>query len=241
MKTKLLFTIALIFTASFSFSQNLVLSHDGETLEPDAEITVQGLATAEEIVVELAVTNTGSATIDVLCQRYEVDMVDGSVNTFCWGGLCYPPWTGLSAIHHTIGAGITIDDDFSGHYEPEGNAGISTIAYTFFDMNDPNDSVQVTILFDGMTVGVNEISKYNNIEVYPNPANQYVKVDLNVQQLDGEVNFQLIDITGSIIQEVKSNSTEVRINTSDVAKGLYMYRAIVNDKIVATDKLVIQH
>ena len=91
MKTKLLFTIGFILAAGFVFSQNLVLSHDGETLEPNAQITVQGSAADPEIVVELDVTNTGTTSLEVLCQRYELDMVTGSLSAICWGGLCYGP------------------------------------------------------------------------------------------------------------------------------------------------------
>lgn len=241
MKTRLLFALALLITSSLAFSQSLVLEFEGETLEPGAEISVEGSASLAEIVVELAVTNSGSATIDVLCQRYELDLVDETTNAFCWGGLCYPPWTGLSAYHNTMTAGQTIDDDFSGHYYPAGYGGISTVAYTFFDMNNPNDSVQVVVMYEGLTVGINEMSPYSQMEVYPNPANGYLKVDLNVAQVEGEVTFQLIDVNGSVVKQTISNNSVVNINTSDLAEGIYLYKAMVGKQIIASEKIVIKH
>lgn len=241
MKTKLLFTLTLIIATSFAFGQSLVLTFEGETLEPNAEITVEGAATAEEIVSELAVTNTSEETIDVLCMRYEIDIVDSTSNTFCWGGLCYPPWTNLSGFHHTIEPDETVDDDFSGHYNPFGYEGVSTIAYTFFDMNHPDDTVRVTILYDGLMVGVEEMEKYNEAKVYPNPANDYVKLDLNVADVDSDVTFQLLNVQGTVVREIKSNSTVFTLNTSDLAEGVYMYRALISEKTIVTDKIIVSH
>jgi len=241
MKTRLLFTLTFMFALGFAFSQNLVLSHEGEPLEPNAEISTEGPANAEEIVVELAVTNTGNSSIDVLCQRYENDMVPGSSSAFCWGYLCYPPWTSLSGYHHTIGPGMTVDDDFSGHYYPDGNVGISTIAYTFFDLNNPNDSVMVTVLYDGLTVGIDELSQFDQMNVYPNPANEFIQVDLNTEKMQEAVTFQLIDVNGAVIQEVRSSNTEIRMNTIDLANGIYVYRVLVNNQVIGSEKIVIQH
>lgn len=240
MKTKLLFTLALALIAGIATSQSLVLSHEGETLEPNAELTVEGSATAVEIIVELEVTNNGSSTIDVLCERFELDLVPGSSSALCWGGLCYPPWTNVSAYHTTIGPGVTIENDFSGHYYPDGNAGVSTIAFTFFDMNNVNDSVMVTILFDGLTTGVNE-NRFDALEVYPNPADDYINLDLNVSDAGGEVSFELIDVTGTVVRQAVSSSSKVRVSTSDLADGIYVYRAMVNEQLISSEKIVIRH
>ena len=240
MKTKLLFTIAFILAAGFAFSQNLVLSHDGEALEPDAQITVQGSAADPEIVVELDVTNNGTTTLEVVCQRYELDMVTGSLSAICWGGLCYGPGTSLSPLSTTIDPGATIENDFSGHYYPYMNEGISTIAYTFFDADNPNDSVMVTVLFDGLMVGVEELSKFDRLAVYPNPANDYIKVELNTETSE-EVSMQLIDVTGAVVSQLTTSANSTRINTTGLAEGIYMYRAHVNGQLIATKKIVVKH
>lgn len=240
MKTKLLLAIAFALITGYASTQNLVLSHEGETLEPNAEFTVQGLSTAIEIIAELDVTNTGTSTIDVLCQRYELDLVPGSSSALCWGGLCYPPWTNLSAYHTTIGPGVTVSNDFSGHYYPDGNEGVSTIAFTFFDMDNVNDSVMVTILFDGLTVGIGE-SQFSDLSVYPNPADDYISLDLQVADAGGEVSFELIDVTGTVVKQAVSSSPKVRISTSDLADGIYVYRARINNTLIATDKIVVKH
>jgi hypothetical protein len=240
MRTKLLIAFALIFLAGFTFAQNLVLSHDGETLEPNAEITVEGSAMDPEIVVELAVTNNGSASIDVLCQRYEIDMVSGSMSAICWGGLCYPPNTSLSPLATTIEPGVTVDNDFSGHYYPQGNEGVSTIAYTFFDEANPNDSVMVTVLYDGLMVGIGE-SNAAGVSVYPNPANDFLTIELQQEIAGQAVLIKVVDASGVVVHEVTTSGTSTRIGTGELAEGIYMYQAYAAGKLIASDKVIIRH
>lgn len=240
MKTKLLLAAALLFATSIAFSQNLVLSHEGDVYEPNAEVSVEGPVT-QEIVIELDVTNTGSATIDVLCQRYHIELVPGSMSALCWGGLCYPPNVGLSGFSTTIEPGQTVSNDFSGHYYPNGNTGMSTIAYTFFDLNNPNDSVMITVLFDGLTVGVEESSMYSKMKAFPNPANDFLTINLDTDVMKEDMAFELIDVNGSVVRETATSQNEVKINTSDLAEGIYFYRAMVNNKVVASEKIIIKH
>ncbi len=240
MRTQLRLAIAFIFLTGYTYAQNLVLSHDGEPLEPNAEIEVEGLATDPEIIVELDVTNNGSSSVDVLCQRYELDMVPGSMSAICWGGLCYPPNTSLSPLATTIGPGVTIENDFSGHYYPQMNTGISTIAYTFFDQANPNDSVMVTVMYNGLTVGIGENSAME-IKTYPNPADESLKVDLQGNASGQEVTVKLISASGTLVHEATTSGSSLLINTSELAEGIYMYHAFSGGRLIAADKVVVKH
>ena len=238
MRTKLLLSFALVFLAGFTVAQSLVLSHEGEILEPNAEITVEGLATDPEIIVELAVTNNGSTSIDVLCQRYELDMVPGTMSAICWGGLCYPPNTSLSPLATTIDPGVTVENDFSGHYYPQTIPGISTVAYTFFDEANPNDSVMVTVKYDGLTVGIGERGTAS-LSVYPNPASDYIRIDVQDDLAGQEILVKLLSSGGAVVRKATTSGSSVTLNTEGLSEGIYMYQAFHAGVLVGTDKVVI--
>ena len=240
MRTKLLFSLTLFFMTGYIVAQNLVLSHEGETLEPNAEITVEGSSMDPEIIVELAVTNNCSASIHVLCQRYELDMVAGSMSAICWAGLCYPPNTSLSPLATTIGPGVTIDNDFSGHYYPQGNAGVSTIAYTFFDQENAYDSVMVIVHYDGLTVGIGE-NKHSTLAAYPNPADDFITIDLGKNEAGQEVTIKLVNASGAVVLETIATGLTTRISTGQLAEGVYMYQAFEAGTLIASDKVIIRH
>jgi hypothetical protein len=241
MKTKLLFTLLVLFASGQLFSQSLVLFYEGEQLEPNAEITKQGPVSEYEIIAYFDVQNTGSSTISAHCQRYEIDMVPGALSALCWGELCYAPTQNISIEPMTFQPNETLLEVFSGHYYPNGNAGISTIAFTFFDMDNPNDSVHVTILFDAMITGINDRDRADDIRVYPNPASDYLEVELNREKADENITIQLVNANGAVVRELIAGSQRNRINTSELAEGLYMYRALSNGELIASEKVIIKH
>ncbi|MEZ5146919.1 MAG: hypothetical protein R2759_07525 [Bacteroidales bacterium] len=82
MKAKSYSTLVFsILIAGFTLGQSLVLTYEGTILEPNEEVMAEG-AVSGEIVVEMDVTNNSGGSIDVLCQRYEEDMVPGSQRLF---------------------------------------------------------------------------------------------------------------------------------------------------------------
>ena len=56
------------------------------------------------------------------------------------------------------------------------------------------------------------------LEVYPNPANDYINViipDNSIQTIS------IIDVTGITVKEEQITSTHVTINTADLPSGIY--------------------
>jgi len=90
----------------------------------------------------------------------------------------------------------------------------------------------------------NSISKIENLFIYPNPANDYTKVQFNLPVGNHDVNMIIMDITGKIItsQNTRINSTgnnlEMEINTQNLNAGIYIIQIRTND-FVKTGKLII--
>jgi len=239
MKTKLLITSIVVFLSYFSFAQCLVLHHEGEQIEPNAVITVEGNASEYETIVELDVENTCGNDLDVLVRRYEETMVPETSSAFCWL-VCFLPNVSLSPYPLTIAANSILTNNFSGHYYPDGNEGVSTISYVFFDQNNPNDSVMVTVNYDCILLDVaeNNLNIENAVKIYPVPAQNDITIELN--SMYNEVDLQIMDITGSMVKEIKhvKNGSSVMIN--DLANGLYLYRTFSDGNLLKTGRLVIR-
>jgi len=87
------------------------------------------------------ISNISEEDLNVRVRRTEISLIQGTVNVFCWAGLCYPPFVDESPNSVIIPSGTIHSDDFSAHYNPNSMIGTSTIMYTFFDDNNPSDSV----------------------------------------------------------------------------------------------------
>lgn len=238
MKTRLLFTLLLSIAFGFSYAQSLELSYEGEPLEHNAEVVVEGSAFDPEIVAELDVTNTGSSDLDIWVQRYEEEMVPGTMSYFCWG-LCYAPSVNLSLVSINIPAGATNDIDFSAHYSANGNSGQSIVSFTLYDDANPNDSVSVRFFFQGLITDIKEQAK-NDIKAYPVPANDYITLEM--PDLSGaEYQVEILNLTGAVLKTVQSTNSKVQISTQEMHNGIYFYRVSNGKEYIAVDRFVVQH
>ncbi len=242
MNKKLLLILSLSLFTVYSFSQSLSLSYEGTVLTHNQEITIEGNISLGEIVGELAVTNNSSNAIDVKVKKVENYLIPETTNTFCWAGQCYAPNTYISPLSTSIPAGGTNENDFSGHYDAAGNPGQSSISYVFFDMNNPNDSVSVIIVFNGLLTGIdNTVAEVTLSNPYPNPAVNHVNFDYTTGTIKN-AHISIYSLVGTMIRDVElteSNST-VNISTRDLADGFYFYRLYSGNQEVKTGKFVIR-
>jgi hypothetical protein len=239
MKHKIQLTLAALVFSIAVGAQSLVLSYQGETLAPNAGITLEGVSSDFEIVAYLGVTNTSAGDISVRVQRFENNMVPGAQSAICWG-LCYPPNIDLSPYTIIIPAGTTNSTDFAAHYYPNGNAGVSEIDFVFFDDNNPTDEVLVTTFFNALVTGVSTNGHEDISRVYPNPANTFVNIDLD-HNLTNDIRIELMSVTGAVVAESPIHQKTTTINTSNLPGGLYFYRLHMNGEVVESGRIVIKH
>lgn len=73
--------------------------------------------------------------------------------------------------------------------------------------------------------------------LYPNPANDYVSIELDGIQLDSKTMVRVFDKIGKLVlvQDVDASN---QLNISELADGMYMIQAVNNDSVIATKKLV---
>lgn len=99
-----------------------------------------------------------------------------------------------------------------------------------FDIDAPMNSKSTTEV-------VEENAEPLAIYVYPNPADEELNILLNSLP-EGKTMIEFHDVTGRLVlsEEIKGNSTS--INISSLRQGVYMYRIVNGDNVIARDRIV---
>lgn len=245
MKKVLLFSAAILLGSVIAFSQSLSLVYEGNPIPANEEIVFEGLANGNVMAFFVQVQNNSSNSMDVLVKKVENFLAPGTSNSFCWGGMCYPPNVYVSPNATTIpGGGISPEGEFSGDYNPGTIIGQSSISYVFFDSSNENDSVMVTVLFTTTATGVNPINEreFTISEPYPNPANGFVKFDYDLNQfINGQL--KLYSLVGSLVKEteITDQSGTIQVNTDKLEEGFYFYVLSSSGKELKTGRFIVSH
>lgn len=78
--------------------------------------------------------------------------------------------------------------------------------------------------------------------LYPNPAFDYVDIDVQINGNFSDVRLVMYNILGQPVKEVNLdvNQRTVRIQLRDLNPGLYPYQLVVDGKSMATKKLIVK-
>jgi len=131
--------------------QSIELSlESGEVIPGGYTVNVTDAPTASALAAHVYVKNISTETRNVLVKKVILLNIEGSMNTFCWAGSCYGPNTYVSPSATVLLPGETATD-FAGDLSPNGNEGIGTIMYVWFDENNTSDSAYVYVNFNTMS------------------------------------------------------------------------------------------
>ncbi len=243
MKKFLLSLIILISAASFLPAQDLYLTWDGEKLGDT--VYVWGEPTISQIVFDAILHNNTSNGMNVLVVRDEVEMLENTLSTFCWGGSCYSPTVDTSSKYQFIPAGgSSAEGDFSGDYMPNGVIGTSIVKYAFYNLDNPDQRVEIVVNYWASPQGIAEeaMSGGSISEIYPNPANYSVNIDYQLTTKVNTARVKIFNLLGSTVKEaiMERGSHNLKLDVSDLNNGIYFYSVLINGDIYKTKKLVIQ-
>jgi hypothetical protein len=97
---------------------------------------------------------------------------------------------------------------------------------------DPNNTG--TLVMNGSSnpcnlVGINENKQHTKFEIYPNPTNDKLFIDLS--GIEGQkVTIEIYDMSGKLVQTVLNNSGSIlSIDLSGINKGIYQVRILSNE------------
>jgi hypothetical protein len=161
-KVFLLFPLLTIF-AFPAFAQSFSLSNSNGPLTHDTIVDVYASASVELIEERVYITNNSDEDLKLLVKKEELEILEGTMNTFCFNGLCFPPHVFQAPYVLTLEPGQTSGEyDFYGDYYPFGQVGSTLIRYTIFDPENVEDSVSVRIRYNTIEGGFT-LSDHNGL------------------------------------------------------------------------------
>ena len=197
------------------------------------------------VVNNFHVKNKSGLDKMVRFRREEINVINGSKNTWCWN-VCTDPSPDLSdAIK--IKAGTTTGSyHLISDYYSYGNLGTTTIRYVFFVDKETKDSAFVTLVFNATATGIaDKISIGENTvsDVFPNPSNSNTTLSYSLRNDASKGKIFIYNMLGSIVKEIPLNEKQAVINipTSELNSGLYFYTFSVDGKFLATKRLIVAH
>ena len=75
------------------------------------------------------------------------------------------------------------------------------------------------------------------VSIYPNPVSEFVNVKLD--DVNGQFNYRLTNLTGQTITSGKSETEQFKIDVRNVETGIYIFELQQGD-IIINEKILIQ-
>jgi len=239
---KILPLIIVLLTIGFVSNAQLTIEFEGMDITNDT-VYFDSLALDADINHHFDVENHYSGAGDTICNysRYDVCAPSAVSNLICFGVHCYPPNNTSNDEVMPLGESL----DFHLHMVLGGNTTGFVTRYNFYIDGHPEDSVWFYVINDpagDCSTSANSLAKLeNNISVYPNPANDNVVFDYDIQNTKGSLFIR--NIIGKQIKAIELNNSigRLNINTSDLPSGTYFCTINSEFGISKTIKLIVSH
>ena len=223
-------------------AQDLELYNGEVLLDSTSVINLSAHPDSGTIVLnEIGVKNISNDPLMVVCAREIIDLVPGSLNSFCWG-LCYPPNIDTASVNVKIESG-EMTMEFQGDHDPMGYEGVSIVKYTFYELGNPDNKASFTVNYNAEDeLSVNGRSAFEISNAYPNPANTEANFDFAYNYSD-DLRLVIYNLLGKVVKDIAITDKEgsLTVNTSTLKEGIYFYSLLVNNESMTTHKLIIKH
>lgn len=245
MKKLLIFFITTLLSVSYVNAQStLGLSWDGSALSDTVYVWVDPY-NADATLFHAVVTNNTDNIVNIKVLRTNIDVVEESVNSFCWASQCYPPFLDESGEYQPILVGeSTGTDNFYAEFIAHETFGTSIVKYKFFDKDNTDIYSEVVVKYWSSPEAIDEeiSDKISFSNAYPNPAINKFNIDYNFDTNINKASLKIVNLLGSVVKEVEidQNSNKLSMDISNLDAGVYFYSIVVNNEVFQTKKLVIR-
>lgn len=223
-----------------------------QVLAPNAIVQRTTFASSN-VKVNIDIKNTSNSPQSYTVKRYDVHLNSANGDTaaayFCFGGSCYGAGTIVSPSNLHLQAGKSANDTAALYYfltadlDEAPTVGLSLVKYTFFNVNNTTDSVQVTIKYNNGNVGINAINKdLTAIDIFPNPATEsaFLKISA-VKAIDTKLT--IYNALGAVVTEkailINEGKNNVDLKAENLSPGIYFVNLKTNDASV-TKRLIVK-
>ena len=228
---------AIVF--GFAYGQSIQITGVNSNVIPNGTIADYWVdMNSPGVYEDFPIKNISSGSKYIKCRRYEITVAPGSSNLLCWLA-CYSPGVGVSP---SVNMPASTSHLFTSHYYPNGNAGTTTLNYTFWDSLNPADSAWFTVRWNATPAGVNNsvLASANISNIYPNPASVATTISYQLNNADNAV-IRVYNLLGDEVKHLNISAKEfnVTFSVTDLEAGIYFCSFISGDKVLATRKLTV--
>ncbi|MES2678507.1 MAG: T9SS type A sorting domain-containing protein [Bacteroidota bacterium] len=253
MKKLLLIPAALLLSlfASAQASMQIVEVGSQQTLTANQVINMAVFASTN-IKTTLDIRNTSNSPKTYNVRRYDMTLNTVSGNAaeayFCFGGSCYGAATYTSPTSLVLQPGKAASDTNAAFYllvadlDEAPVAGLSVVKYTFFNVYSANDTMQITLRYNGL-VGINKVNKdLNAFDVYPNPASESAFLKVNaLKAFDSKLT--VYNSLGAVVSEkqltISEGKNNIDLKVESYPTGIYFINIKTSESSV-TKRLIIK-
>ncbi|MGZ4035050.1 MAG: T9SS type A sorting domain-containing protein [Bacteroidia bacterium] len=245
--------ISYIFVFAFStltFGQSLHIYNLGIDVTNDT--VVVPITSNSFNLTNLDIHNTSASTVSFNIDRTITSIDSCDFIYFSMGTICYLPHSESTwaspASPTSIGPGGILPDGLGAnglvaHYDACPTLCHDLfVLYRFYNVAAGSiDTARVTLHYVCLT-GIKENAQNNiSISAFPNPSSSSVTIDYEVKLRYSRGVIFVYDASGKYIKEIiiSDKKGAVRMNVSDFKKGIYFYSIVLDNKIMATQKLII--
>ena len=238
MKNILPLFLGLLFSVSLMAQNNSVTITSkvtGDTLNGTV-YTIYGDGARPEIKEEFKAVMTSQDSMLVGIKRTEIKTIDSTFDFFCWF-ICYNPvkadsipvWYATDSLWMYQDSVVT---NFSVYLWPEGKMGQAQYRYTFYPENNPSDSSWLDVLFDIVSVGIEDVQE-ESVSMYPNPASHFLTVDIQSSVNADAARAEMYDINGKLMLTHRLNEGMNRIELNNgIKSGTYIVRLYEGNRVI---------
>lgn len=240
-------TLLFLFSTMFASSQALKLDWMDNTVQKNFITTIEdSLLYSFKATAKGAISNSSFADIELLSSVKFIQLAKGHSVGYCTK-ICYAAFDTdfYETMPYTLDAGTSSDAIFRGtdgspgfqiylYPFPPGEddqdiriPGVTIIRVRFMNIANPdNDYIEFDIRFEISVDGANsvKIGEPGEFNVYPNPANDFVKFganELNSTQFRNS-SVKIYDMLGNIVKSIDNFNLNEEINISNLAPGRYI-------------------
>ena len=250
MMKKSIFTLLFLSAMGWVSAQSLQFELNGHVFEQGEKVLCTEATEWGEMLQDMQIHNLTGEAIDVIIEKEEADLVEGTQNYFCWGS-CYTPSVFVSPRPVAVEAGATTavgDLSFHHQIDPEMSCdptnflvGTSIVRYYAYPFGNEDDRACVEVWFAYNAEGVVENVVCNFGHAYPNPATSTVRFDYSLTSAD-KASVSVYNLLGQEVmtQQINSLQGAVTLSVADLNEGIYFCNLFVNGQAVKTEKFVVK-
>ena len=188
--------------------------------------------------IDVEIQNSGSTTLTILVHRIGQSLSSGHDTYFCWFE-CYDPSVALSPVPLTLAPGESTAN-FHSYVTPTGVAGQDTVTYAFYDQNGNSDTLYLTLTYDFIHDGINELS--GNKSLLNIFVNESKTATIKYAAAGGsQSKIQVSNILGKVVKEISlsENASSIKVPLYEMNQGIYFCNLISDDKLIASKRFII--